>query len=428
MITLDNTRVRPRPPLHRRKLPAGLLAGLLALCAQAQSAGDLSFDRALQLAAERAPMLSARQAAVDAATQMRTSSGELPDPRLSLGVDNLPIAGPDRYNVASDPMTQRNLGWMQEVPNRAKRKARAEGAQARAERERALLAAERLSVQREVAQAWLARWFTERQLEVFAGLETENALLRDTVAARVAAGRSMPAEATMARQDALMLADRRDELERERARAQASLARWLGSDALPALAGPVPALAVQASHLHAGIEQHAEVLAFEPMLRMTHAEAQEVSAAKQGDWNWQVIYSKRGSSYGDMVSFQLSFELPLWAATRQDPQLAAKLKDAERIGAEREDLTRRHREEIDMQLAELSELSRKQARLQQAGTALAEERVALALAAYEAARGDLAAVLTARRERAEIGLRAIELQAKQYALRARLNYLIAQDE
>ncbi len=430
MTIPDCTRVRTRNctrlPRPACKLAAGLLAGLLALCAQAQGNGGLSFDRALQLAAERAPMVAARQAAVDAATQLRTSADQLPDPRLTVGVDNLPIGGPDRFTIGREPMTQRSVGYMQDVPNRAKRAARSEGAQARAEREQALLTSERLAVQREVAQAWLARWFAERQLALFGTLEAENTLLRDTVDARVAGGRAMPAESTMARQDALMLADRRDELQRERARAQATLVRWLGSDAAAPLAGAPPPLAVEPAHLHGAIDQHAELLAFEPMLRMARAEAQEVRAAKRGDWNWQVGYSRRGSGYGDMVSFQFSFELPLWAASRQDPQIAAKLKDAERITAEREDLTRRHREEIDMQLAELSELASKQARLEQSAVPLAAERVALAQAAYEAARGDLAAVLTARREQAETGLRAIELQAKQYALRARLNYLIAE--
>jgi outer membrane protein, heavy metal efflux system len=413
-------------PDHSCRLAAAWLGCLLATCAQAQPAGGLSFERALLVAAERAPMLAARQAAVDAAAQLRTGAAELPDPRLTVGVDNLPVGGPDRFTIGRDTMTQRTVGWMQDVPNRAKRAARAEGAEARTEREQALLAAERVAVQRDVAQAWLARWFAERQLVQFAALEAENRLLRDTVTARVAGGRAMPAEATMARQDSLMLADRRDELERERLRTQATLLRWLGADAAQPLAGPPPPLAVDTARLHAAIEQHADLRAFEPLLRMTRAELQEAQAARQGDWNWQVGYAKRGSGYGDMVSFQFSFELPLWAGTRQEPQITARLKDAERIAAEREDLLRRRREEIDLQLADLAELGSKQARLQQAALPLADERVALALAAYEAARGDLAAVLAARRERAELALRDTDLQARQHLLRARLHYLVAE--
>lgn len=371
-------------------------------------------------------MLAARRAAVDAASQLRTSAAELPDPKVSAGVNGLPIGGPMRWQIAGEPMTQRSFAWMQEVPNAAKRAARRQGAEARTEREQALLTMEQLAVQREVAQAWLARWYAEQRLAIFSSLEDENRLLRDTVDARVAAGSAMPADATMARQDALMLGDRRDELAREQAQAQAALRRWLGDEAALPLAGPPPQLAADRTALHEGVERHADLRAFEPMQRMTQAELAEAEAMKRGDWAWQVMYSRRGAAYGDMVSFQFTFELPLWGAQRQDPQIAARRKDGERIEAEREDMLRRRREEVNMQLAELDELTRKAARLRDAAVPLAAERVALALAAYEGNRGDLAGVLAARRERAELDLRALELEARQQSLRARLNYLIAE--
>lgn len=418
------------PPTGRRRraplLPAALLGSLLASAAPAQPAPGLSFELALQRGTERAPMLAARRAAVDAASQLRTSAAELPDPKVSAGVDGLPIGGPMRWQIAGEPMTQRSFAWMQEVPNAAKRAARRQGAEARTEREQALLTMEQLAVQREVAQAWLARWYAEQRLAIFSSLEDENRLLRDTVDARVAAGSAMPADATMARQDALMLGDRRDELAREQAQAQAALRRWLGDEAALPLAGPPPQLAADRTALHEGVERHADLRAFEPMQRMTQAELAEAEAMKRGDWAWQVMYSRRGAAYGDMVSFQFTFELPLWGAQRQDPQIAARRKDGERIEAEREDMLRRRREEVDMQLAELDELTRKAARLRDAAVPLAAERVALALAAYEGNRGDLAGVLAARRERAELDLRALELEARQQSLRARLNYLIAE--
>ncbi len=407
-------------------VPKTPVASLPASGSASAAVQGLSFERAQALATERAPMLASRQAAVDAAAQLRISADQLPDPRLLAGINNLPISGADRFNVAADPMTMRNIGLMQDVPNAAKRAARVQGAEARAGRERALLDAERLAIQREVAQAWLMRYFAERQLALFQALEDENRLLRDTVASRVASGKAMPADATMARQEALMLADRRDELARERAKALATLTRWLGDDALLPLAGAPPPLRVEPAALRREVEQQADLRVFEPMLQMAQAEVLEMDAAKKGDWNWEFMYSRRGSAYGDMVSFQFTFELPFWADRRQDPQIAAKQKEAERIGAEREDLARRRREELDLQLAELDELTRKLARLQQSAAPLASERVALSMAAYESARGDLAAVLVARRERAELGLRELELEARQVALRARLNYLIAE--
>ncbi len=402
------------------------VALLASLVAFADPASALTFDDAQRIALERAPLLGAKQAAVDAAASERISAGRLPDPRLVAGIDNYPIEGPNRFSTTRDFMTMRSLGWMQEMPNTNKRDARTQMASARIERERALLAAERLAVRREVARGWLARYFTQQRLDLFATLEKENRLLIDTVAARVAGGRAMPTDATAARQEAVQLADRRDELNRQLATAQASLRRWVGDAAGRPLTGEPPALAIDPTHLRDDIDRAAELAAFGPMADMARAEAREIEAAKKGDWSWQLTYSQRGEVFGDMVSVQFTFELPLAPRQRQDPLIAAKRKEAERIEAEREDMLRKHREEIEMRLAEHDELTRKLERLQASATPLAQERVSLAMAAYESARGDLGAVLAVRREQAELRLREIDLQAQRYALRAHLNYLLTE--
>ncbi len=401
------------------------LPTLTLACAAAQAA--LSYDDARNLAVDRAPLLAARRAAVESAEQQRINAAELPDPKLIAGVDNLPVSGMGRWTISGDPMTQRSVGWMQDMPNAAKRAARADAAGAKAERERRMLDADRLMVRREVAMAWLMRHYAERRIAAFGALIDENRLLVQTLPARIASGKAMPTDLTMARQDALMLADRRDELERERAQAQATLSRWLGDAAAQPLAGEPPALDVDPPALRAAIERQPELMAYEPMRRMAQADLNEAKAMRQGDWGWQVMYSRRNPAYGDMVSFQLTFELPLFAAKRQDPQIAAKAREMERVAAEREDMMARRREEIDQQLADLAENAAKLARLRSEAAPLATQRVTLALAAYEAGRGDLAAVLAARRERAELALRELELAARAHVTRARLSELIEQE-
>jgi outer membrane protein TolC len=161
------------------------------------------------------------------------------------------------------------------------------------------------------------------------------------------------------------------------------------------------------------------------MQAAAQAEVGEADAEQRGDWGWELVYSRR-PQYSDMVSFQLVFDLPWDRERRQQPQLIAKQRDAARIEAERADTVRRHGEEIDAQLAELKALDTQHARLERQALALNRERVALALASYEAGRGDLGAVLVARREAVETRLRLIDLDAQRAALRVRLNTLIAE--
>jgi outer membrane protein TolC len=127
-----------------------------------------------------------------------------------------------------------------------------------------------------------------------------------------------------------------------------------------------------------------------------------------------------------MVSFQFSLDLPWQKGLRQQPQVLAKQKEVLRIEAEREETLRRHGEEVEAQLAELQALTAQRDRLHGSGQPLAAERVALALASFQAGRGDLAGVLTARREAIETRLRLIELNAQRAALHVRLTTLIAE--
>ncbi|MBU2410704.1 MAG: TolC family protein, partial [Gammaproteobacteria bacterium] len=70
---------------------AVLLAASLPLMA---AAAPLSLDTALHLAVERSEAARAARAGVLSATEAARTAGQLPDPVLRVGVDNLPLTGP----------------------------------------------------------------------------------------------------------------------------------------------------------------------------------------------------------------------------------------------------------------------------------------------------------------------------------------------
>ena len=282
-----------------------------------------------------------------------------------------------------------------------------------------------LAVKREAALAWLGVYHAERRLALLADLRRENQLLQYTLPARIAGGRSQPADLTMARQEALALDDRSDELTRDLRRARAELRRWVGVRADDALVGPPMLPAVVAEAVRGGLHRHAELLAYGPMRAMANAEMAEADAEKRGDWAWEVAYSRR-PRYDDMVSFQISVDLPWQRQRRQQPAVEAKRQEALRIDAEREETLRRHSAEVDAMLADAAALEAQLTRLQGAGLALADERVRLATASYQAGRGDLGAVLAARAQAVDARLRAIELEAQRDAVHVRLTTLIAE--
>jgi outer membrane protein TolC len=400
-------------------------SGLVAWSAGAAAAG-LGHAEALALAQGNAPAVQAQQAVLAGSSAARLGAGSKPDPRLSLGLENVPSQGPDRRSTTRDPDTMQRLALMQEMTNGAKREARARMADARIERDRALLATAELAVKRDASLAWLAVHFAERRRAMLADFERENRLLQQTLGTRVATGMAQTAEMTAARLEALAIADRGDDMARDVARARAELKRWVGPRGSEPLAGEPQVPPVDAARLRNRLHHHAELRPFEPMRQMAAAEMAEAEAEKRGDWSWEIAYSRR-PKYDDMVSFQLSFDLPWQRDRRQQPVVEAKRREVQRIEAEREDMTRRHAVELEQMLAELQALDAQHARLQASGLPLAAERVNLLTASYQAGRADLGMVLMARTQVLEARLKVIELEAMRAALRVKLVTLLGEE-
>lgn len=80
-----------------------LFALLSSLSAQG---APLSLDDALLLAERNAPSLLAQSEKVSAAKSAAIPAGELPDPKLSLGLQNVPIEGEERWTTQRDNMSE----------------------------------------------------------------------------------------------------------------------------------------------------------------------------------------------------------------------------------------------------------------------------------------------------------------------------------
>lgn len=388
----------------------------------------LSFDAAVALALQNAPSLAAAQGKLEASRLAALAAGELPDPRLALGVENFPVGGPDRYSLTRDFMTMQRIAVMQEFPNSDKRAARVAVAKARIARSDVALKLAQLQVQRETALAWIRRYTVEQQLASLEQLVAENTLFAGAIRAQLAGGRAAAADAVLPRQEAAQLAERRDELLMQQRQATAALQRWVGAAALAPLAGAAPHWPLQQEHLQQQLQQHPELQLADAMQRMAEAELRDAQAMKKSDWGLELAYQRRGQQYGDMLSLQVTFELPWFAAKRQDPQIAARLAERDSAQAEREAMRQEHAQVLTADLAELERLQRAVERNRAVQQPLVREKIELGLAAYRGGKGSLGDVIAARREALELQLRHSALQGDLLAAQARLHYAFEHDQ
>ncbi len=410
------------PPLIRRAvLP--LLAGLASLA----HAAPLSFTTALDLAERLSPKLAANTAMIDAARSAAIPAGALPDPKVFAGIDNFPVSGPDAGRLQADFMTMQKIGVLQEVPNKDKRRAREAVAAAGVGVVTAQRRVDRLGVRRDTAQAWLALYHLQRKEALFRDLAHENTMLAQIVQARIASGRAQAADAVAPKQEAAQLEDRRDDWARDEEQARSKLRQFVGVAASDGLAGDPPAFDIDAQQLRGHLHQHPELLAFAAETQKAEAEVAQARSMKKSDWGVELAYQRRGPQFGNMVSIQFTFDLPLSPTTRQDPLIAAKQHEVDRIDAERNGMVRDHASELDSLLAEYAALTRQLERAQQTALPLAERKVSLQTTSYQAGKSDLSAVLATRRERIDQRMRIVDLEAALARAVARLHYAYGQD-
>ncbi len=398
------------------------LFGAVAAVLLSLPAAALTLDEALHLAEREAPSLTAQAAQVEAARSLAIPAGELPDPKLLLGLQNVPIEGDNRGRLDGEPMTMQMIGVSQEVPSRAKRTARIEVAEAGVKRAAQAQRVERLKVRRETALAWIEALAVEQKLGLFQALYAENTLLSKAVRARISAGRGPAADSIGPRQEAALLAEQEDQLVQQRVQQRAVLRRWIGPRGDESLTGQLPSWPVNAQHYQHNLQRHPELALFDPMAAEAQAEIRQAVAEKTPDWSWQLAYQNRDAAFGDMLSVQFSVDLPLFPASRQSPRIAAKQAQLNQLEAERANAEREHAQQLATDLAEYQRLDRALRRSQDSLLPLAEEKVALSLADYRSGAADLASVIAARRELIETRLKHIDFAQARALTSARLYF------
>jgi outer membrane protein TolC len=389
-------------------------------------AAPLSLMETQRIAETESPALRAQDAAVRAYRAQEKSAGELTDPKLIAGIDNLPADGPDRFNATRDFMTMRRVGIMQEFSTSGKRRLRGERAEAETQRELAVLTATKLNVRRDAAIAWIDRHVAERQLALLRELAREGDLQVVAVEAAVAGGKGSAADPLAARLAVLQLEDRILDAEKNVARATVNLKRWVGELAHDPLGAPPPwdQLPHRREELTLNLENHPHLAMYVPMQTVAEREAGLADAARSPDWSLEVGFAQRGPAFSNMLSIGVRVDLPIFQSRRQDPQRFARQAQLEQTKSLAADALRSHTAEIAALLADWSAAKVRVERHISQLIPLADARKAVALAAYRGGKGDLIPVIEANKAALEVRMNQLMAEAEMARAWAQLNGML----
>jgi len=414
------------PVLRHLRSTFGLILSLAAATLACAGEPALTLPEAQRLAAERSRQLVAQDSAVLASREMAAAAGRLPDPALKVGIDNLPVTGPDAYSLTRDFMTMRQIGLMQEFTRGEKRQLRAERFEREAERSLAEKSATLAMIQRDTALAWLDRYYAEAMAAAVADQAREIGLEVEAAENAYRVGRGSQVEVFAARSAKASLEDRASEIGRRIRTAKTMLARWVGTAAETPLAGKpdIEAVRLDARALDIQLAHHPQIATLASQAGIAATEARLAQANKKTDWSLEMTYSQRGSAYSNMVSVNVAIPLQWDQKNRQDRELAAKLALADQAEAQREEALRAHISEVRAQIQDWENGRERRARYERELLPLARERTQAALAAYRGGKTSLAEVLSARRNEIEVRMQALQLEMETARLWAQINFMI----
>lgn len=406
---------------------ASMMLAVAVLSASTAQAQSLTYDQAIRGAVANAPGAAAARAGVTTAQADAGAAGSLPDPRLSIGVDNYPISGPPAFSLTRDDMTMGRVGFQQDLPNLAKRHA----AQARARAAIVTAQASQEGKLRQIrlgaGQAWIDLAYSQRRLAALDAIIRSLRTLPSAARTAVTSGTARPAQSLGIDQAIAGLEDRRDELVAGVSRARAMLARWTGVQA-PEIAGDVPAIDLVPAKLRTALEQHPDIISADAGIRRAQADVDAARAEKRPDWGAEVAYQRRDPRYGDMVSAGVSMSLPLFARFRQDPRIAARQSAQAQAEAQREETLRTLAADLDAALADHEMHHSQWQRALRVLLPLARERAELETASYAAGRASLTDIIDAKTALADAELTALDREADVASDAVRLTITFGSDD
>lgn len=399
-----------------------LVASATAVSAQAE---PLTFDQALARASETAPSLRAAGLRVEAARSASRSAGSLPDPKLALGVENVPISGPMAGRFGDDEMTMATVGVMQDVPSRPSRRAEVAGAEARIGLADAQAGAAAREVRLGAALAWVDLYYAQARLAALDDIEATLKPALDAAPSAVTRG-ARPAETIDPAEWQVALADRRSALRADIAKARAALVRWTG-DPDASVTGMPPHWQVDPVSLRAGLDRHPTLLVFDAEVRLADAEVAGAKATTAPDWGWELAYQRRDPMFGDMLSARITLSLPIRQGERQGPLIDARSTDATRARIDREAARRQLIAALDADLADHRMHHELWMRARDTRLPLAQRRADLETASYAAGTAGLPDVLAAFTALADARLDALDKEAETMRDAVRINLTYGTD-
>ncbi len=415
----------------------------------------LSFEQTIQSALQHDTWLVVnrfQQQGVEASSQAANS---LPDPRLSIGLANLPT---DNFNFSQDAMSQLTIGIKQRFPRGDSLAIKAQQLRIESQAYPLQRAARRAQVKVTVGNLWLDIFKVQQSIALIEKNHTLFAQLIDIVQASYvsALGSTRQYDIVRAQLELTRLEERLDKLSQQKSHFTGQLLPWLTDFSQAAsnqyrfspdwqLTSIMPELTLRhAALLYADtwllpeqlvnyFAHHPEVMVFDKKIAASETGIRLAKQAYKPEWGINAGYAYRdkdnnGNSRSDLFSIGVSFDLPLFGRQRQDQQLRSVVSHTQAIKTDKLLLLKQFVAAYVSAKGRLQRLTDRKKLYRSSLLPQTQAQAEASLTAYTNDNGDFSEVVRARIAMLTAELDQLELMVEEQKIILGLNYLFSGSE
>ncbi len=411
----------------------------------------ISLHEAIRQAQQNDPWLHGNQLKQQAVVAKSIASGTFADPKVSLGLANMPI---DSWDFNQEAMTQFKVGVSQMMPRGDSLAIKQSQLKLQASEFPLMRIDRSAKVEVMVSQMWLDAYLAQKSIKLIVQDKVLFEQMVDVAKASYssAVGKTRQQDVIRAQLELVQLDDRLTVWQQQLETSLAQLSEWLFpydandddstrfaqqsvdfsvSEQLPAIR--LTSAKLLKNYQHAQPEL-AKFLTDHPALQaieiQQQASAKNIDLAKEKykpQWGVNASYAYRGDANNgadraDFFSLGVTFDLPLFTDNKQDKEVEASVAQAGAVKTEKLLLLRKMMAQVDKEMRQLNRLSERQNIYSQQLLNQAHEQAEAALTAYTNDDGDFAEVVRARIAELNARISALKIDVDALKTAARLNY------
>lgn len=426
---------------HPTAFRALLIVGITALmassmvCAQTTlpSPSDfLTLQQAEQMALDDEPGLLSQRWQARSKLENAVAEGQLPDPKLQLGLLNVPT---DTFDFDQEAMTQLKISYMQQFPAGDTLEYKQQKSRIQSELINSKMATRQLDILKKVRLAYLEAYYWERARETILQNKALFNQLLEIVQSLFSVGRNDQQDLIRSQLELSRLDDRVTKIEQKINEQRTRLARWTGeSGQFKPLAAFLPELIQlpaqdDSQSLANVLLLHPEIVQIDRQIEIKRKDIQLVNESLKSGIGLNVSYSYRdetqtGVDRADFISAAVTFDLPLFSENRQDRKRLAGEHDYQALKNSRNALLRRLIAEFRQYQQDEQLLTKRYQLYTRLLLPQSSQQSQASLLAYQSDRGNFSDVIRAYMDNLDANLDERRIATDIQKTRAQLLYLM----